>query len=412
MARVCETLSKQSVKRLFMNGLSAAAIIVAMRIPTLAPLVRAAALCLAVGLAVPGMAAEQDAVRKSVQSGQLKPLNTIIADVSRQYGGRVLDVETKRGRDGDLQYEIKLVNARGEKQELLIDAATGAVVPKERSRPVQPVTIAQMVQYVRKLEQSSGARVTNVEFERDAQGNYVYEAQLSDKPFGEVKLMLSVATGEVLNPVKSGAPAVQPKSMAVMLESLQPRYSGRVLDVETKRGRDGDLQYEIKLINARGEKQELLIDAATGAVVPKERSRPVQPVTIAQMVQYVRKLEQSSGARVTNVEFERDAQGNYVYEAQLSDKPFGEVKLMLSVATGEVLNPVKSGAPAVQPKSMAVMLESLQPRYNGRVLEAELETDVRRRLYYSVELQQPNGSKLELEVDAVTLEVLRQKGGD
>ena len=207
MARVCETLSKQSVKRLFMNGLSAAAIIVAMRIPTLAPLVRAAALCLAVGLAVPGMAAEQDAVRKSVQSGQLKPLNTIIADVSRQYGGRVLDVETKRGRDGDLQYEIKLINARGEKQELLIDAATGAVVPKERSRPVQPVTIAQMVQYVRKLEQSSGARVTNVEFERDAQGNYVYEAQLSDKPFGEVKLMLSVATGEVLNPVKSGAPA-------------------------------------------------------------------------------------------------------------------------------------------------------------------------------------------------------------
>ena len=111
MARVCETLSKQSVKRLFMNGLSAAAIIVAMRIPTLAPLVRAAAWCLAVGLAVPGMAAEQDAVRKSVQSGQLKPLNTIIADVSRQYGGRVLDVETKRGRDGDLQYEIKLINA-------------------------------------------------------------------------------------------------------------------------------------------------------------------------------------------------------------------------------------------------------------------------------------------------------------
>lgn len=273
MARVCETLSKQSVKRLFMNGLSAAAIIVAMRIPTPAPLVRAAALALAACLVPPGMAAEQDAVRKSVQSGQLKPLNTIIADVSSQYGGRVLDVETKRGRDGDLQYEIKLVNARGEKQELLIDAATGAVVPKERSRPVQPVTIAQMVQYVRKLEQSSGARVTNVEFERDAQGNYVYEAQLSDKPFGDVKLMLSVATGEVLNPVKSGAPAVQPKSMAVMLESLQPRY-------------------------------------------------------------------------------------------------------------------------------------------NGRVLEAELETDVRRRLYYSVELQQPNGSKLELEVDAVTLEVLRQKGGD
>ncbi len=109
--------------------------------------------------------------------------------------------------------------------------------------------------------------------------------------------------------------------------------------------------------------------------------------------------------------FERDAQGNYVYKAQLSDKPFGEVKLMLSVAYGRSAQPCQKRCPAVQPKSMAVMLESLQARYNGRVLEAELETDARRRLYYSVELQQPNGSKLELEVGCSDAGSLCAKGG-
>lgn len=263
MARVCETLSKQSVKRLFMNGLSVAAIIVAMRIPNPAPLVRAAALALAACVVQPGTAAEQDAVRKSVQSGQLKPLNTIIADISRQYGGRVLEVETKRGRKGDLQYEIKLVNARGERQEVLVDAATGSVVAQERGRAVQPVTIAQMAQYMRKLEHSSGARVINVEFERDAQGNYVYEAQLSDKPFGDVKLLLDVNTGEVLNPVKSGPPAAQPKSMALMLESLQPRYSGRVLEVELETDVRRRLYYSVELQQPNGSKLELEVDAVT-----------------------------------------------------------------------------------------------------------------------------------------------------
>ena len=79
MARVCETLSKQSVKRLFMNGLSAAAIIVAMRIPTLAPLVRAAALCWAVGLAVKKDARDlaqalQAAVNEIARSGEMAQL--------------------------------------------------------------------------------------------------------------------------------------------------------------------------------------------------------------------------------------------------------------------------------------------------------------------------------------------------
>ncbi|WP_111882736.1 PepSY domain-containing protein [Paracidovorax anthurii] len=201
----------------------------------------------------------------------------------------------------------------------------------------------------------------------------------------------------------------QLKPLNSIISDISRQYAGRVIDVESKRGRKGELRYEITLIDARGDKHELLVDAATGSVVAQERDWPTQPVPLAQMARYIRQLEQRHGSRVVNAEFERDAQGNAVYEVKLSDRPAGEMKLLMDVRTGEVLHPPEPAAVQAPPKSMAVMLESLRPRFSGLVLEVELETDHRRRPYYSVELQQPNGFKLELEVDAVTLEVTRQK---
>lgn len=211
---------------------------------------------------------------------------------------------------------------------------------------------------------------------------------------------------------RRGVLAGQLKPLNSIIADIGRKYGGRVIEVETKRGRQGELRYEIKVIDARGEKHEVLVDAASGAVVAQEREWPTQPVPLAQMARYIRQLEQKYGARVVNAEFERDGQGQAVYEVKLSDRPAGETKLLLDVRTGEVLHPPEAGAVQPPPRSMAVMLESLRPKFSGLVLEVELETDHRRRPYYSVELQQPNGFKLELEVDAATLEVTRQKVDD
>ncbi|KQR57874.1 PepSY domain-containing protein [Acidovorax sp. Leaf160] len=211
---------------------------------------------------------------------------------------------------------------------------------------------------------------------------------------------------------RRGVQSGQLKPLNSIIADVGRQYGGRVIDVETKHGRKGELRYEIKIIDARGNKQEVLVDAASGKVVAQERDWPLQPVPLAQMIRYVKQLEQRYGARVVNAEFERDAQGQAVYEVKLSEKPAGEMKLLLDVNTGEVLTPPEAHPSPGTPKSMAVMLESLRPKFSGLVLEVELETDHRRRPYYSVELQQPNGFKLELDVDAVTLEVLRQKVDD
>ena len=212
---------------------------------------------------------------------------------------------------------------------------------------------------------------------------------------------------------RRGVQSGQLKPLNSIIADLGRQYGGRVIDVETKHGRKGELRYEIKIIDARGTKHEVLVDAATGTVVAQERDWPTQPVGLAQMARYIQQLEQRYGSRVVNAEFERDAQGKAVYEVKLSERPAGEMKLLVDVNTGEVLTPPQAGStPAATPKSMAVMLDALRPRFSGLVLEVELETDHRRRPYYSVELQQPNGFKLELEVDAVSLEVTRQKVDD
>lgn len=204
----------------------------------------------------------------------------------------------------------------------------------------------------------------------------------------------------------------QLKPLNSIVADISRQYAGRVIEVESKRGRKGEPRYEITLIDARGNKQEVLVDAATGSVVAQERDWPTQPVTLAQMARYIKQLEQRYGARVVNAEFERDSQGKAVYEVKLSDKPAVEMKLLMDVNTGEVLHRPETAAATAPPKSMDVVLESLRPRFSGLVLEVELERDHRNRAYYSVELQQPNGFKLELEVDATTLEVTRRKGGD
>ncbi|MBV7427894.1 MULTISPECIES: PepSY domain-containing protein [unclassified Acidovorax] len=211
---------------------------------------------------------------------------------------------------------------------------------------------------------------------------------------------------------RRGVQSGQLKPLNSIIADMSRQYGGRVIDVETKHGRKGELRYEIKIIDARGTKHEVLVDAATGSVVAQERDWPTQPVSLAQMARYIQQLEQRYGSRVVNAEFERDAQGKAVYEVKFSDRPAGEMKLLVDVNTGEVLTPPQTAGTPAAPKSMAVMLESLRPRFSGLVLEVELETDHRRRPYYSVELQQPNGFKLELEVDAVSLEVTRQKVDD
>lgn len=65
----------------------------------------------------------QDDAREAVESGEFRPLREVLAEVKRQYRGRVIDVQLV-----DAVYRIKLLGRRGRVRIILVDARTAKVV--------------------------------------------------------------------------------------------------------------------------------------------------------------------------------------------------------------------------------------------------------------------------------------------
>lgn len=234
---------------------------------------RIAAWSLAGGLLLGGtsQAAEHDAVRAAVATGQYKPLSTILTEVAAANAGRVVDVETKRGPKGELRYEVKLVDNQGLKQELLIDAATGQTVQRVAKDRSQALGMAELAQYLAKLAQQHASRITDVEFERDHQGRGVYEIKLSADQQGYRKLVMDAATGQVLPSVPNKGRNPAPlKRVDEVLQALAPRFPGQVLEVELEHDESQASYYEIELLQSNGSTLELKVDARSLQVLKQK----------------------------------------------------------------------------------------------------------------------------------------------
>ena len=230
-----------------------------------------AALACGLVLGLPAQAAEHDAVRAGVATGKYKPLSTILNEVAASHAGRVVDVETKRGPKGELRYEIKLVDAKGGKQELLIDAATGQTVASHAKDRSQALGMAELGAYLAALSHKHSGRITDVEFERDGQGRGIYQIKLSADQAGYSKLTMDAASGQVLQApggkAKGGAAI---KSIDELLQALAPRFTGLVLEVELEHDDSQQPYYEIELLQPNGSTLELKVDARTLRVLQQK----------------------------------------------------------------------------------------------------------------------------------------------
>jgi uncharacterized membrane protein YkoI len=86
---------------------------------------------LALGLALiattAGADSDQDRARAAVESGQVLPLKTLLERLERDHPGHLLEVELEE-EDGQLRYEVKLLQPDGRLVKLIVDAATGEVI--------------------------------------------------------------------------------------------------------------------------------------------------------------------------------------------------------------------------------------------------------------------------------------------
>jgi uncharacterized membrane protein YkoI len=83
----------------------------------------AAILLLAVGQVG---ARDQDAVRRAVEAGEIRPLTEILNSVRSKLSGEIVGVKAER-ENGRWFYEFRLVDSRGRLLEVYVDARSGEI---------------------------------------------------------------------------------------------------------------------------------------------------------------------------------------------------------------------------------------------------------------------------------------------
>ena len=83
-------------------------------------------------LTVPAIASDKDhdRARDAVKAGQVMPLRAVLERLEREHPGQVLEVELEDD-NGRWLYEIKLLQAGGQRIKLELDAKTGEVLRRK-----------------------------------------------------------------------------------------------------------------------------------------------------------------------------------------------------------------------------------------------------------------------------------------
>ncbi|MGO3890864.1 MAG: PepSY domain-containing protein [Paenalcaligenes sp.] len=70
---------------------------------------------------------DHEQARRAVEAGEIMPLRSLLDAIETDYPGQVVEVELEH-EDGLLVYEIKVLQASGQRLKLILDARTGEVL--------------------------------------------------------------------------------------------------------------------------------------------------------------------------------------------------------------------------------------------------------------------------------------------
>ena len=220
----------------------------------------------------PALGDEQENVRAGVEAGRYRPLASILEQVTRSWpGARVLELDTKRGMQGQLYYEVKLLDRAGVKRTLLIDAVSGRELD-EGSKAQQAVTMRELAAYLRRIEAESGRRVVEAELELGIDGKAAYQIVLAPSVESAQRRLMDAANGQLLPIEQQKEGALH--TIAEALEELAEHYeTATVLEVELEGVSGSTVFYEVDLRVDGGRTLELHVDARTLRVLKSSYKR-------------------------------------------------------------------------------------------------------------------------------------------
>ncbi|MHA7600784.1 PepSY domain-containing protein [Alicycliphilus sp. T452] len=207
--------------------------------------------------------------------------------------------------------------------------------------------------------------------------------------------------------VRRAVQAGKLKPLAEILARVQATHPGRVLDVDLERDASGRQWYEIKLLAKDGQRVELYVDAVTGAEIGRQKLPLATPRPMAEVLREV--LAAHPGV-VQEAELEETAERQAVYDITIELPDGQRRKFVADALTGRLLaaDPRRRAPPGIRP--LPELIEQVEKRYRGRAVEGELKSGPQGRPYYEIKLQQPSGRGLEVNVDALSGQVLGEEG--
>ena len=222
-------------------------------------------------------------------------------------------------------------------------------------------------------------------------------------PVAAVLLAVSVvAVAAQHDDVRKAVTAGRFRPLADILEMVQKKYSGNVLDVELDRDEAGRHIYEVKLLDANGRRREIHIDAVSGQEVRRDSS-------VSSLPEMLRRVLARYPGLVVDVDLERGRQGREVYQVRIRQADGLVRGVFVDAASGELLSDMGSMDAGNDMKPLPELLDVVQQRYPGTVLEAELKYDRETRPVYEIDLRLLNDTLIEVTLDPVTGRVLDEE---
>lgn len=201
---------------------------------------------------------EQDAVRRAVDEGRLKPLAEIITQVQSRHPGRVMEVELERD-DGRFVYELEVLSPDRRRIEIKVDGATGEILGNDArsTSPQHPLPVL-----LREVLREYPGHVTDAEYE-----NGLYQIVIATQDGAQLRVSVDPVDGRIHRDDARATRLQQLQAMPEVMDAMLQRYPGTVLEAELERARDGSYRYEFNIRDARGDVRKLEVDAASGELI-------------------------------------------------------------------------------------------------------------------------------------------------
>ena len=194
------------------------------------------------------------------------------------------------------------------------------------------------------------------------------------------------------------------RPLTEILQQVQARHPGRVLDVDLETDPGGRRVYEIELLRSDSSRTVIRIDAKTGEILDRARTDAAEArLPLPTLLRTA--LSRYPGHAI---DVERD-QERYSVELALIDG--SHVRISIDARDGGIVEHGRFSQTLDGILSMPEVIDRVLAHLPGQIIEAELERDRHGSTYYELDILTTGSDVIEVHADAVTGQILQVNEG-